>query len=117
MGEIPRLPEPLHEMLVLWDAYNVLARYVSRADPREADPQSVYGAIVAIGDRAEALLYAHAHAETMEACTQIVNELLVMLRDGRRPRSPREAGLGAEYLAGPKPDPDAPPWDDLPGGA
>jgi hypothetical protein len=98
-----RFPEPLHEVLVLWPAYDVLARYVSR-DPAATDPQSLHGAIAAIGDRADALLYAHGHAETLEACTEIVNDVLIKLRHGERPRSGKDFGLGAEIIAGPKPE-------------
>jgi hypothetical protein len=102
MGQL-KFPEPLHEALVLWPAYSRLARDVSRGDPATADPQSMWGSIVAIGDRAAALLYAEAHAETLEACTEIVKDVLTRLHSGRRIRSGKDFGFGAEDIVGPKP--------------
>jgi hypothetical protein len=103
MGE-PRLPEPLHEGLVLWPAYTMLATNVSQAHPAEADPRSMYGCIRAIGDRAEAFVYAHNMADTYEGARTIVDDVLMMLQAGRRPRSMRELGMGsAADIVGPKP--------------
>lgn len=104
MGE-PRLPEPLHEGLVLWPAYTMLATNVSQTNPKDADPRSMYGAIRAIGDRAEAFVYAHSMADSYGGARIIVDDVLTMLQSGRRPRSMRELGMGsAADIVGPKPE-------------
>jgi hypothetical protein len=87
----------LHEMFVLWPAWDTLVSHVSSQHPREACPHSVYGAAMAADhDRLAALLYGHQVGETLQDATNVLDDLLLMARDGARPRFGAEMGLTPE---------------------
>ena len=89
----------LREMFIYWPAWDVLVGYVSQDHPRDACPQSVYGAAMAIDpDRLAALLYGHQVGESLEDAGEILADLLLMARDGARPRFGAEMGLGPEMF-------------------
>jgi hypothetical protein len=84
------------ELLVLWPAWQTIVEFVSRTDPRDADPQSIYGSACATDlGRVTALLYAYQHGDTLEDAAAILGEVLAMAAAGRRPRYGRELGLTA----------------------
>lgn len=83
----------LYEAFSLWPAWGVLCEHLTLANPRDADPHSVYGSMLAAEyDRLVALLYGHGHGETLEDAEQTLLCLLALASDGRRPR------YGAEFL-------------------
>jgi hypothetical protein len=89
----------LHEMFVLWPAWQTIVEYVSREDARTVEPQSVYGAACAADqDRLAARLYAHAHADSVDDGRDLLADLLLMARDGVRPRYGREMGFTREMF-------------------
>jgi hypothetical protein len=95
-------PAALHEMFVLWPAWSSLVEYVSCQHPRDADPQSVYGAAMACDhDRLAALLYAHQIGDTLQEATDVLDDLLLMAQSGVRPRFGREMGLTRETFGSP----------------
>jgi hypothetical protein len=89
----------LREMFVYWPAWDVLVQHVSRDHPRDACPHSVYGAAMAADhDRLAALLYGHHVGDTLQEATDVLDDLLLMARDGTRPRFGAEMGLGPEVF-------------------
>jgi hypothetical protein len=89
----------LREMLVYWPAWDVLVQYVSSSHPRDADPQSVYGAALACEqDRLAALLYGNQVGATLTEAADVLDDLLLMAQSGVRPRFGRELGLGPEVF-------------------
>jgi hypothetical protein len=89
----------LHEAFVLWPAWQTIVEYVSREDAKTAEPQSVYGAACAVDqDRLAALLYAHAVADSAEDARDLLADVLLMARDGVRPRYGRELGFTREMF-------------------
>lgn len=98
----------LHESFVLWPAWCELVQQVSTSDPRDADPQSVYGAAMAIDhDRMAALLYGEQIADTMAEAADLLDDVLLMAQSGVRPKFALEVGLGriGETPAAPGPAP------------
>lgn len=95
----------VHEWLVLWPAWQSIASYVSRDDPRTADPCSVFGAACAVDhDRLAARLYGEHLGDSLEDAASILDELLEMARAGRRPRYGAELGLTREMFQRPEAD-------------
>lgn len=91
----------LREWLVLWTAWQEVTSYVSTSHPATADPQSVYGAALGVDrDRLSALLYGHMVGSTFEDAERILDEVLAMAMDGRRPRSATELGITREMFGG-----------------
>lgn len=89
----------IREAFELWPAWCTIVGHISRSDPRDACPQSVYGSALATDrDRLAALLYAHHHGESMSDANALLTELLAMAKAGRRPRFGRECGLTREGL-------------------
>jgi hypothetical protein len=89
----------LHEMFVLWPAWQTIVDYVSREDAKAAEPQSIYGSACALDqDRLAALLYAHCQADTLDEGRDLLADLLLMARDGVRPRYGRELGFTREMF-------------------
>lgn len=85
----------LREAFILWPAWGCLVEYVSRTNPAEADPQSIYGSLMACDtERLIALLYAHHHGNTIDEAGELLVDILWMANDGARPRFGRELGLG-----------------------
>jgi hypothetical protein len=86
----------LRELLELWPAWESLTDFLSRSGPGDADPHAIYEAACDVDhDRLVALLYAHHVGDTMADAEQVLDELLDMAREGRRPRNGREIGLSA----------------------
>lgn len=84
----------LREAFELWPAWQCLVGYVSRTDPTEADPQSIYGSLCAVKkDRLIALLYAHQPVDTIEDAGRLLVDIMTMAAHGQRPRYGREMGL------------------------
>lgn len=84
----------LHEALVLWPAWTVIVGEVSRSDPREADPQSVYGSACAAEiDRLVALLYGRGVGDSLDDAARVLGEVMGMAAGGRRPKFGHEMGL------------------------
>jgi hypothetical protein len=91
--------ELLHEFFNLWPAYQEICGYVTREDPREADPYSVFGAACAVEpDRLAARLYGAHIGDSLEECEEILFEVMSGLREGKRPRFGREMGLTPEMF-------------------
>jgi hypothetical protein len=91
----------VRECFVYWPAWDVLVTHVSSDHPREACPQSVYGAACAVDrDRLAALLYGHMVGDTLQEAADVLEDLLLMARDGARPRFGAELGLGPETFGG-----------------
>jgi hypothetical protein len=89
----------LREAFLYWPAWDVLVQHVSRDRPRDACPQSVYGALMACEhDRLSALLYGNQIGETLQEATDVLDDLLLMAKDGTRPRFLVEMGLGLDVL-------------------
>jgi hypothetical protein len=94
----------LHEMLVLWPAWDTLVHHVSTDHPRDACPQSVYGAAMACEhDRLAALLYGSQVGDTLQEATDVLDDLLLMAQSGVRPRFGAEMGLTPETFGLPRP--------------
>jgi hypothetical protein len=86
--------DPIYEAFVLYPAWGTLVEYVSRSAPREACPQSIYGSLAAGDrDRLAALLYAHHNVDSLDEADMVLEDLMVMAREGRRPRYAREMGF------------------------
>jgi hypothetical protein len=87
----------LREMFVYWPAWDALVSYLSKDHPRDVCPQSIYGAAMANEhDRLAALLYGHQVGATLQEATDVLDDLLLMAKDGARPRFGAEMGLGPE---------------------
>lgn len=90
----------IHESLRLGMAWEQLvATLTISRDPRTADPQSLYGAARAADhDRLVALLYGNQIGDSLDQAAAVLEEVLAMAREGRRPRGAAECGL-ADVLA------------------
>lgn len=91
----------VREFIWLWPAWTIVVEHVTRSDPRTVEPQSVFGAACAVDrDRLAALLYGHHIGDSLEDAQSVLEELLVMARDGKRPRYGAELGLTREMFKG-----------------
>lgn len=87
----------IREVFYLWPVWADLVEYVSMDHPREADPQSVFGAACALDrDRLVARLYGGGHGDSIEEAAELLELILELAQAGRRPRYGREVGLTAE---------------------
>jgi hypothetical protein len=79
----------LHEWLVLRPVFDDLVAHVCQ---RNADPRTVHLDDVLLGlnrmtmPRFAALVFAHWYGDTPEEAAAIADEVLTMMRDGKRPR-------------------------------
>jgi hypothetical protein len=86
--------DPIYEAFVLYPAWGTLVGYVSRAQPGDACPHSIYGSLAAADhDRLAALLYAHQAADSIDEADMVLEDLMAMAREGKRPRYAREFGF------------------------
>lgn len=87
----------IREIFYLWPAWADLVEYVSTEDPRKADPHSVFGAACGIErDRLAARLYGGGHGDSLEEAAELLEHILDMAQEGKRPRYGREVGLTAK---------------------
>lgn len=89
----------IHELFVLWPAWQEIVEYVSTAHPAEADVCSIYGAACAVDrDRLAALLYGRMIGDTLSEAGEILAEIMRGAVVGRRPRTGRELGITREMF-------------------
>lgn len=82
------------ETLMLWPAWEILAAQFGTKHPAVADPHEIFECACAAGhDRLVALIYGHGIGETALESEDVVDEVLAMARDGRRPRDGSALGL------------------------
>lgn len=85
------------ELFEDWPTWATLVGYLSRSKPTTADPQSIYGAACAVEqDRLACRIYGSGIGSSLDHATEILNRVLAMAREGRRPRFGRELGIDVQ---------------------
>jgi hypothetical protein len=83
-------PRDVYEVFVQWPAYMELHDRLG-GDPRETDPRDLIGRVAAYGhDRAAATIFAGGVTADLDDAAHVLDELLELAHDGRRPRYGRE---------------------------
>jgi hypothetical protein len=91
------MPDPLREMFSLWGVWQELVSFLSTDRARACDPHTLFGIACSIEpDRLAALIYGHGIGQDLDEATELLEEVLDMAREGRRPRCGVELGLGPE---------------------
>jgi hypothetical protein len=89
----------IREIFEYWPAWADLVEWVSTEDPRTADPHSIFGAACGCErDRLAARLYGGGHGNSLEEAAELLELILDMAEQGKRPRYGRELGLTAEHF-------------------
>lgn len=84
-------PIEIYEAFVQWHAYAELYERLCEGDPRTGDPRELANEILAVGhDRAAATIFAGGVIPCLEEARLVLDELLELTTNGRRPRYGRE---------------------------